>query len=154
MNVHILKSIELYTKKSQYYCSLIGIEENQCAESVHSERLNIQTDNGQITYDNETLTYAPRSNQTRKPKDNLCKQLNQNGHDLVNDCQLPYISPHLQFRTNKSGPTGHIGCPASYSPTSSFLQPTVSNQGTSEAFLSLHYKAFPLLCLPLSLCQI
>lgn len=56
MNVHILKFIELYTKKSQYYSSLIGIEENQCAESVHSERLNIQTDNGQI--DHLTLMIA------------------------------------------------------------------------------------------------
>ena len=47
----------------------------------------------------------------------------------------------------------HIGCSASSLSTRSFTRVTASNQGTPGAFHFPHYKAFPLLCLPLSLCQ-
>ena len=56
----------------------------------------------------------------------------------------------------KSAPlTNHIGGPTSSYSSSGLPRPTVSRRGTPAAFLFCHYyKAFQLLCLPLSLCQI
>lgn len=41
--------------------------------------------------------------------------------------------------------------PGSGQPAYSFSTPTASNWGTPEAFLFFHYKAFPILCLTLSI---
>lgn len=62
-------------QKGQYYRSLTEIEENQLVESVHGERLNIQSDSGQITYDSNTLTYTPATTSPGKPNHNFWSQL-------------------------------------------------------------------------------
>ena len=68
---------------------------------------------------------------------------------LVTD-SFPRICPALNLvpvRENKYGSLSkHTGCPTSYKPVYSFPKPTISNQGTLEAFLLLFYftiKLFP-----------
>ena len=93
-------------QKGQYYCSLTEIEENQQVESVHGERLNIQSNSGQIIHDSKNSDLYPCNNQPGEAEPQLVVTT-----WLVTP-SLPAFCPHFHLWTNQSRPTNHVGGPA------------------------------------------
>lgn len=140
-----------------------GVNSHWSLDDLADERLNIQMDNGQTVHDNRTFTttfmvtsqkpsHNLSSNQTRKQSPNFCS----NWPNTARTCQWPphslLLHPNLfQCRTNERKSNM---LPKATTSDAQFQLPHANNfQSGHRKLPLLYHKGFPLLCLPLSFCQ-
>lgn len=115
----------------------------QSCQLLSSESLTIKVDNSQTTYNNKTVTH------------NICSNWPQKVRTCSMTASFSHFCPHFQLRTNQRKADTYAPKTDHIDPLPGSLQISFPNfqSGQTWSFVFFLYKAFPLLWLPLNLCQ-